>query len=327
VRLATVILLSLAAAVVVACAGGGSGTKATPPPGITTGRTELQKHEAELRAAAKDAITAFLAGDSDAFYASFSSDFHARCPKKDFDKIMAIASVFMGDLSKRNAAIDVTDVSFQEDRATAKIKVDLGDGASMGESEGELSDFWVLEDGAWKADTEAAEPCDLGNGIFSGTTPEAPSTPATGPGTSRANAVSLGQSVVTGYLRVTVLEADLDATARLAARDSTTETPAPGNRYVLIRVRAENVGSGEGTVSVSSLDFKLAGSRNVLYDGFGDKTSCGYIEDEIRGELFGGGTTEGYVCFQAPSDERGLILAVSPSLSFGDSDRRYLALE
>jgi hypothetical protein len=325
-RLATVILLSLAT-VVVACGGGGGGAKGTATPAITTGRAELQKHEADLRAAAKESIQAFIAGDSDAFYASFSSDFQARCPKKDFDKIIALASVFLGDLSKRNATIDVTDVSFQEDRATAKVKVDLGDGASMGDSEGELSDFWVLEDGTWKADTEEAKPCDLGNGVFGDMTPTADETPATGPGASRASAVALGESVVTRDLQVTVLEADLDATARLAARDSTTETAAPGNRYVLIRVRAENVGSGEGTVSVSSLDFKLTGSRNVLYDGFDDKTSCGYIDDEIRGELFAGGTTEGYVCFQAPSDETGLILAVSPSLSFGDNDRRYLALE
>jgi hypothetical protein len=325
-RLATVILLSLAT-VVAACGGGGGGAKGTATPAITTGRAELQKHEAELHAAAKDAISAFLAGDSDGFYASFSSDFQARCPKKDFDKIIALASVFLGDLSKRDASIDVTDVSFEEDRATAKVSVDLGDAASMGDSEGDLSDFWVLEDGEWKADTEEAKPCDLGNGIFGDVTPEADETPATGPGASRAEAVALGEPVVTRDLQVTVLDVDLDAAARLATSDSLSATPSPGMRYVLIRVRAENVGSGEGTTSVSSLNFKLTGTRNVLYDGFDEKSSCGFLDDEIRNELFAGGMTEGYVCFQAPSDETGLILAVSPSLSFADSDRRYLALE
>ncbi len=325
-RVATVILLSLAA-VVAACSSGGGGSKATATPAITTGRAELQKHEADLRAAAKDSIGAFLAGDSDAFYASFSSEFQARCPKKDFDKIIALATLFIGDLSKKDATIDVTDVSFQEDRAMAKVSVDLGDGASIDDSEGDLSDFWVLEDGAWKADTEDANPCDLGNGLFGDVTPEAAKTPATGPGTSRVEAVPLGESVVAGDLKVTVLDVDLDATAQLAARDSTAETPVAGNRYVLIRVRAENVGSGEATMTVSSADFKLTGSRNVLYDGFDQKTSCGFIDDEIRGELFAGGSTEGYVCFQAPSDETGLILSAAPFLSFGDDDRRYLALE
>ena len=52
-RFATVIPLSLAV-VVVACGGGGGGAKSTATPAITTGRAELQTHEADLRAAAKD---------------------------------------------------------------------------------------------------------------------------------------------------------------------------------------------------------------------------------------------------------------------------------
>ena len=70
-----------------------------------------------------------------------------------------------------------------------------------------------------------------------------------------------------------------------------------------------------------------SGSRNVLYDTFDEASSCGFLDDEISGEMFPGGELEGWVCFQAPADEADLILVVEPFFSFDDGDRRYIALE
>jgi hypothetical protein len=319
-RRATVILLSLAA-VLAAC----SDDKGTGTPSVTTGKAELQKHESELRRAFSDSVNAFLDGDSDAFYDSFSAGFQARCEKKEFEKIIALASVFLGDIEEKDRKIEITDVSFEEDRAHVAAKVDLGGNTSIDDDEGDLTDYWVLEDGKWKADTDDKTPCDLGGTISGGDGTD--ETPATGPGTSRGEAVAPGQPVTTGDLRVAVTSVDLDAADTIAAEDDFPETPEAGNRFVLIRVRAEHTGQGEETVSVSSTNFEITGSRNVLYDGFSQSTSCGFIDDEIRGELFAGGSVEGYVCFQLPADETDLILVVSPQFSFADNDRRYLALE
>ena len=96
---------------------------------------------------------------------------------------------------------------------------------------------------------------------------------------------------------------------------------------MLITVRVRHAGEGAETLQVSSGDFKITGSRNVLYDNFSDEHSCGFIDDDLSGELFAGGEIEGSVCFQLAEDESDLILVVDPFFSFEDSDRRFIALE
>jgi hypothetical protein len=144
---------------------------------------------------------------------------------------------------------------------------------------------------------------------------------------SRAEAVDLGETVETSDLAVTVVDVNLDAAAQVIGDDEFASTPEAGNRFVLATVRVEHVGAGEESIDVSSSDFKVTGSGNVVYDGFADDSSCGFIDGEVDGELFAGGETEGFVCFQVPSDETDLILIVQPFFSFEDEDRRYLRLE
>ena len=95
-----------------------------------------------------------------------------------------------------------------------------------------------------------------------------------------------------------------------------------------MRVRIRNAGSGEDTLDASEGDFGMTGSANVLYEPYDDKSSCGFLtQDRLQAKLFPGGSAEGNVCFQVPSDEQDLLLVVSPFISFKGSDRRYLALQ
>jgi Domain of unknown function (DUF4352) len=190
-----------------------------------------------------------------------------------------------------------------------------------------MADYWVRQNGNWKIASDRSSPCSLTSagtaGTFSGD-----KAPASGPGTSRAEAVSIGTAVRTGDIEVTVLSVDLNASDQIAQHASFPATPETGNRFVLVRVRLKAVGSGEATVQAGDSNFALTGSKNVIYTPYDQKARCGYsVPDEIDAELFPGGIAEGNVCFQAPQDEPGLILIVEPSLGAGNADRRYVALQ
>jgi len=307
-----------------ACSGDGGANE----PGDGGGPAALEQREDDLRETFEDAIHAFLDGDADAFYDHFSSDFQSRCDRNYFRGIVALTNLFVGDLSDREATIDITEVRFEDDRAFVEAKVDIEGAEIEGEDEeGSFADFWVLEDGEWKADTTEENPCEFGGGAFGDATPTAADDdddPA-GPGASRAEAVALGESVTTGDMRATALAVNFDAADELIAEDDFIDPPSAGNRYVLIDLRVEHTGEDEETLSVSGGDFELTGSRNLVYDNFDH--GCGFYSGEIDGEMFPGGSLEGQVCFEVPQDESGLILIVAPFFSFDDEDKRYVALE
>lgn len=323
IRILVILLVAMFA--VSACGGGDSGGE------VTTGRDNLAKRESDLRKANEEVIRAFFDGDVDKMYSYFSTSFKERCPEKDFKQIMAFAAVFIGAFVEDvdDVTVETTDVRFEEDRAYVTTKIEVPGDDSLSADEGDdFSDYWVLEGGEWKAETDDENPCDFdddGNLVVGGDDDDEP--PATRPGSSRGEPVALGESVTSGDLRVQVLDVDLDATDAVLASDDFADPPAPGRRFVLITVRAEHAGdSGDETIDVNSSSFKLTGSNNLVYDGW-DDSSCGFIGGEIRGEMFPGGSVEGVVCFQVPEDETDFVLILSPFFSFSDNDRRYLALQ
>ena len=317
-------LASLAAAALLfgACSGDGDKPNADDP----------ESREAALREAVEAAFAAFRDGDVDEFYSYFSSDFQDRCDEEDFRGLMAIARIFIGSIGEDEGDFEVVDVTFEDDdSAVVETMFESGDDESsfIGSGASDEDDFlytWTLEDGEWKTDTAQDDPCDLSFDSGNGDGDDDDTPEATGPGTSREEAVPLGETVLVGDLEVTAMRVNLDATEVLLADNEFNEPPIAGNRYVLINLRARHGGSGSDTIEISTGDFKLTGSRNVLYDGYGD-ASCGFIDGEIRGEMFPGGEVEGTACFQVPADETDLILVVEPFFSFEDGDRRYIALE
>ena len=284
--------------------------------------------EQELRETIDAAFVAFQDGRVDEFYDYFSEEFHDRCEERDFRRVMALASVFISGVE--DVRLEVEDIEFQDDdHATANIFVE-GEGdetfTASDDDDGFL-DTWVREDGGWKTDIDDPEPCDLSfDGDETGSDDDDETPVATGPGTSREEAVAIGETVRSGDLEVTVTEVNLDAEDEVRAANEFAEPARPGRRFVLVQLRVRHAGEGSDTISVSSSDFKLTGSGNVVYDAFGD-ASCGFFDGDIQGEMFPGGELEGSVCFQVPDAETGLILIVQPFASFDDEDRRFIALE
>ena len=113
-----------------------------------------------------------------------------------------------------------------------------------------------------------------------------------------------------------------DAWPAVQAANQFNDPPEEGNRYYMVTV-AVAYPAGSVSVNISESDFKLIGDKRLVYEPYDH--SCGVIPDELSGELFAGGRTEGNICFQIPSDESGLILIYQPG--FGSEERRFLSLD
>lgn len=295
---------------------------ATPGATRTADRGEdsdLSQYEDELREAAQGAIKAVFSGDAAGAYEYLSEDYRDRCTLAQFTTTIAFVEAFFPGADEDDVTTEIREIRYEGDRAYVDLDLQI-DGQDDEDLEPSSdSDYWVREDGEWRLGTDDDEPCDLVAG-------DPTSTPASGPGSSRSEPVEPGDSVRIDDLEVAVVGVNLSAADVIEGQDFG-EPPRPGNRYVLIRVRARHAGSGDETVSISTTEFKLTGSRNILYEAYGDESSCGFVEDEIDGEMFAGGSVEGFVCFQVPEDERDLILVLDTFFSFGSDGRRFLALE
>jgi|CXWL01.1.fsa_nt_gi hypothetical protein len=298
----------------------------TKAPSGSDDDSDLSKHEDELRETVPAAYKAIFAGGGVDAYKYASDDFKDKCKLDEFIGVIAIIKVFLGNLKEEDIEVEVTDIRYEDGKAyvdvTGKIQ---GEELSTSDEGDSFSDYWLYEDGDWKWGTDDAEPCD--SGFDSSSSDDA--TPASGPGSSRTQPAPLGDAVETGDLRITILTADIDAADQLERLSDFPSTPEAGKRIVLARVKVEHIGNdGDETIQVYESDYKITGSNNVLYSSFDDGVSCGFIDDSLQGEMFPGGTLEGYVCFQVPSSETDLLLVGEPSFSFGSSNsRRFFALE
>lgn len=310
---------------------GGEKTSSAETPTSTRTRAtssddgDLSKHEEELRETVPVAYKAIFASGAVEAYKYASDDFKEKCSLSDFAGIIGFVRVFLGDVNEEDITVEVTDVTYDDDRAFVTVKGSImGEDFSPDQGDDEFSDFWVYEGGEWKWGTDEEEPCD--SSFDGGSVDNA--TPASGPGSSRDEAAAIGESIEVGDLRITVLEADTDAASRLETLSEFPSTPVPGRRVVLIRLEVEHIGSDrDETIQVYESDYKITGSANVIYDSFGDDTSCGFLEDSLQGEMFPGGSLEGNICFQVPENETDLLLVSEPSFSFDDEGRRFFVLE
>lgn len=337
--------LALVALVFAACSGGdkkddadddSSGDETpratrTKAPSSSGDDGDLSKHEDALRETVPAAYKAIFAGGGVDAYKYASDDFKDKCKLDEFIGVIAIIKVFLGDLKEEDIEVEVTDIRYEDGKAyvdvTGKIQ---GEELSTSDEGDSFSDYWLYEDGDWKWGTDDDNPCDS-SFDSDGSSSSDDATPASGPGSSRTQPAPLGEAVETGDLRITILTADIDAAGRLERLSDFPATPEAGKRIVLARVQVEHIGTkADETIQVYESDYKITGSNNVLYSSFDDGVSCGFIDDSLKGEMFPGGTIEGYVCFQVPSSETDLLLVGEPSssFSFGSSNsRRFFALE
>ena len=126
-------------------------------------------------------------------------------------------------------------------------------------------------------------------------------------------------------IALTVISVNTDAADAVLNENMFNDPPDAGNRFVMARIRAQNVGGNANSEkSVGESEFKLVGSSAVKFSPLGD--SCGVIPDELDADLFLGGLAEGNVCFQIPQSEADLVLFHDPMFSFNKADRRWLTL-
>ena len=112
-----------------------------------------------------------------------------------------------------------------------------------------------------------------------------------------------------------------DAWPLIQAEASYNDPPQAGNRFYLVTVAVTNAG-GSDSIDVDDGDFRLIGSNRTVYNYESD---CGTIPDELEGELFPGGKTQGNLCFETPQSETGFILIYQPE--YDAESRRFLRLE
>ena len=110
---------------------------------------------------------------------------------------------------------------------------------------------------------------------------------------SRNNPIALGVPVGINDWKVQIISVNKDALQLVLDSDAYAMRPSPGERFMMIKVKATYIGEESGEPS-SDLRFKIVGSRGNTF-----AKSCGYSVDTFteNGEAFPGATVEGNLCF------------------------------
>ena len=147
--------------------------------------------------------------------------------------------------------------------------------------------------------------------------------PVPPPGSTLDDAFPKGE-VMTGSdgTQIRVVSIARDAWPLISAKNQFNNPPKEGNRFFMVRLEITNPPDALQSVTLSTYDFELIGDNRVVYTQFDE--GCGLIPDELDSEIFSGGSIEGNVCFELPTDEGGLILIHKPWLDFDEENRRFL---
>lgn len=284
--------------------------------------------ESSLRAAATRNAEALLDREWRTAYDGFSAACREQVSYSEFVGQMtvaiAFAEAFLGMKWDDLELEDVTIESFTPEEAAVRVRI-VGPGDEDFTDESEDADRWLFEEGEWRLDS-----CeDLGDdeGGFDddegGGTPSA--TPATGPGSSRAEPAPIGTAVRIAGWDVRVLSVEPDG-SEIVLADSFNDPPAAGNQFFLVEIEATYVGEEESSTFFFDVTLKALGPSNVAYDSNAD---CGFFEGELDDtrDVFRGGTIRGYVCWEvSASDAVSLLMYAEPGFGFEQSDRRWWSL-
>jgi len=136
-------------------------------------------------------------------------------------------------------------------------------------------------------------------------------------GLTRANPAPLGEPVANDQrVECTVLSVERGVTLEF-------EQPSEGTEFIAITLRLRNLGPPDKTRRYNSTDFRVVGSRGVIYDDRMFFLST--LDDALEsGEFFGGAEVTGRIVQEAGIGESDLILIWDPGLG---SSARYLSLE
>ena len=122
-----------------------------------------------------------------------------------------------------------------------------------------------------------------------------------------ANPVPIGEAALAANgIDITVLSVTPNAIDIIVEEAGSDEfAPAPGNRYVTVRVRAQNfTGFDEGIIRLWARDFGIVTSSGLVIPSNSHRaTRCDVLPDRIKGRFLGDTTLAGNLCFQVPVDE------------------------
>lgn len=161
-----------------------------------------------------------------------------------------------------------------------------------------------------------APPTPEGQPLPAGTTRPGPTSTPIPMGLTRANPASLGQPVVNDQrVECTVLSVERGVTLEF-------ERPSEGTEFILITLRLRNLGPPDKTRRYNSTDFRVVGSRGVIYDRMFFLST---LDNALgSGEFFGGAEVTGKIVQEAGIGESDLILIWDPGPG---SSARYLSVE
>jgi len=151
-------------------------------------------------------------------------------------------------------------------------------------------------------------------------TPVPPSPTPASPGLTYGNPAPLGEAVIADNdIEVTALGVIRDAWPEIQQANMFNAPPRKGYQYILVQARVKNLGPSDETKKVNLFDFRVTGSRGVIYEH-----PWLVVDKPLEGEFFGGGTLEGELPFEIAEDETNLIMIYDPG---PESTARWLALE
>ena len=146
-------------------------------------------------------------------------------------------------------------------------------------------------------------------------TPSEPGTPISDTYGRPDSPVPAGEkAMASDGIAITVVSTDLDANAEFPS------PPEPGNKYILVRIRAENTfGRWDEIRELGTRDFGIklsSGLLRNLRDLYNPNPAmCDWVEipDEFNARIFGSMSYEGNLCFQIPVDETDPAIFYMPS--------------
>ncbi len=143
-------------------------------------------------------------------------------------------------------------------------------------------------------------------------------------GLTRDQPAPFGSGVVTDKWVITALEMVRGEAAWSMAKAANqfNDPPETGMEYVAVRVRAQYINAEDTTGRISSGDFKIVGSTNVLHDA----PAVVDPEPALDATLYPGGVAEGWIIVQATVDESNLLLVFDPLFDYSNQNRRFLSL-
>ena len=137
-------------------------------------------------------------------------------------------------------------------------------------------------------------------------TATATATPVVPDGKSRTAPIPRGQSVTHDDFKLTITDVSYST-----AGEGFFAELEEGHVWTYVSLRIESTGDPDKTYSYNTINFRMVGSRGVIYDDWVSKPRG----DLGSGEVFGGGVVEGTVIRQVHKDDTDLVLIYSPTFS------------